>query len=84
MPSDEPDLTEAQLRAVVRDELDGAVRRLQTTVLGGLALFTGVYSLLGGFSAGGLGLFVGLLGAVALVRQFRLSSHGDSEEGPRW
>ena len=82
--SSDDSLSETAVRQVVRDELDGAVRHLQTTVLGGFALFTGIHALLGGFSAGGLGLFVGLLGAVVLVRQFRLSSPGDSEEGPRW
>ncbi|SFK62615.1 hypothetical protein SAMN04487950_0242 [Halogranum rubrum] len=83
MPSDDS-LSEAEVRQVVRDELDGAVRHLQTTILGGFALFTGVYALLGGFDAGGLGLFVGFVGAVVLVGQFRLPPPGEPEDGPRW
>ncbi|SEP21576.1 hypothetical protein SAMN04487948_12224 [Halogranum amylolyticum] len=77
MPADSSEPSEELVRRVVRDELSDAVHHLQVTIFGGFALFTGIHALLGGFSAGGVGVAVGVVGAAVLVRQFRLPAPGE-------
>ncbi|SDM97315.1 hypothetical protein SAMN04487949_3031 [Halogranum gelatinilyticum] len=86
MPSDESELTEAEVRAVVREELDAALRHQRTTILGSFAFFGGLAVLFVGIAlanAGavfGIGLLVGLFGAAALYGQqpFNRSSESGS------
>jgi predicted lipid-binding transport protein (Tim44 family) len=64
-----------QVRRLVREETDAALRHQRTTLLGGLAVFTGLWSVLAlGFLYLGavvipFGVFVGLLGLVTVRGQ---------------
>ena len=80
MPSDESELTDADVRAVVREELDTAVDHQRETLLTCLAFFTGVWGVLGlaflynVLLAIALALAIGLFGALGFWGQPSLAT----------
>jgi hypothetical protein len=76
MPSDDADLSHENVRHLVREETDAALRHQRKTLFGGLALFCGGQLLLVGVALMGLPLYavagggvVALLGLVSILGQ---------------